>query len=257
MDDKTIQLVIDQMNEVQVKHPALGLEQESDGQLRVRGPVGFTISHDGNTIKDTYQIELHIPDDYPDSPPFVYETDGKVPKEFGHFMEAGNFCLGAPVEIRRRFAEHRKLITFIDDQVIPYLFTNSYKRELGKLPFGDRKHGYFMGLLDYYIEYFGVGELASLKLLKCLADQFAPPLRLCPCGSGKKLKDCHGPKLDELRPHLTARQFERELRYMIKEGQMSGYEVPEHVVMPERLWKRNRNRITKKTKTHKRRKQTG
>ena len=52
-------------------------------------------------------------------------------------MEAGNFCLGAPIEVRRRFAGHKNLLRFIEDQVIPYLFSYSYKRDYGKLPFGE------------------------------------------------------------------------------------------------------------------------
>lgn len=240
-----------QMEEVQDKHSALELVQEPDGQLLVRGPLGFTIDHGGHTISDTYQIELHIPDDYPDSPPSAYETEGKVPEEFEHFMEAGNFCLGAPVEIRRRFATHRNLLTFIDNQVIPYLFAYSYKREHGELPFGEREHGYLFGLLEFYTDHFGAGKLTSLKLLKCLADQFAPPIGPCPCGSGRTLRDCHGPKLDELRPHLPAEQFKRELCHMIREARRLGLELPDHDVMPKRMWKQKQSRFRKKAKVRK------
>lgn len=240
--------MIAQMEEVQAKHHALELAQESGGQLRVRGPLGFTIDHDGQTVADTYQIELHIPDNYPETPPSAYETDGKVPKDFEHFMKAGNFCLGAPVEVRRRFAGHRNLLTFIDDQVIPYLFACSYKREYGKLPFTDREHGYFYGLLDFYMEHFGAGEITSLKLLKCLADGFAPPVGPCPCDSGRKLRDCHGPKLDELRPYLPREQFERELRHMINEAGRLGLDLPDRDVMPSRMWKQKEKRLRKDAK---------
>lgn len=249
--------MITQMEEVQAKHSALELTQEPDGQLRVRGSLGFTIDHDGCTITDTYQIELYIPNGFPDAPPSVYETEGKVSKEFGHFMEAGNFCLGAPVEVRRRFAQHRNLLRFIDDQVIPYLFANSYMREFDALPFDDRKHGYFLGLLDYYMEYFCANEITSLKLLKCLADRFAPPLGPCPCGSGRKIKDCHGPKLDELRPYLAPERFEAELRHMIEEARIIKRELPEQDVMPSRMWKQKQSRLRKRAKGSKQRGKRG
>lgn len=249
--------MIAQMEEVQAKHDALELVQEPGGQLRVQGPVGFTIEHDGHTITDTYKIELHLPDDYPDSPPSVYEIEGKVPKDFEHFMEAGNFCLGAPVEVRRRFAAHRHLLTFIDDQVIPYLFACSYKREYGELPFDERYHGYFLGLLDFYMEHFGASEVASLKLLKCLADGFAPPLGPCPCGSGRKLTDCHGPKLDELRPYLPSELFARELRHMINEAKQLGRDLPDRDVMPNRMWKQTQRRLRKEAKARKRKGKNG
>ena len=141
MDEGVEQLVIDQVNEAQSRYPNLELLRYSSGELRVRGCVGFSIEHNSHMIEDYYNLELMILDDYPASPPFVFEPEGKIPKDFGHFMAAGNFCLGAPVEVRRRFAEHKSLLRFIEDQVIPYLFTYSYKRDHGKLPFSDLWHG--------------------------------------------------------------------------------------------------------------------
>ncbi|MHB1155867.1 MAG: SEC-C domain-containing protein [Phycisphaerales bacterium] len=241
--------MIAQMEEVQAKHEALELVQEGDGAMRVRGPVGFSIDHDGHKVTDIYQIELHIPDDFPNSPPTVYETDGKVASAFGHFMKAGNFCLGAPVEVRRRFAQHRTLIGFIDDQIIPYLFSYSHKRDHGELPFGDLDHG-STGLLDYYMEFFGTSGTTTLKFLKCLADNFAPPLGPCPCGSRRRLKDCHGPKLNELRPHYRPELFEAELRDMIDAAEAANVVLPEREVLPMRMW-RNREKRRRKESRHK------
>ena len=83
-------------------------------------------------------------------------------------MAAGNFCLGAPVEVSRRFAEHKNLLRFIEDPVIPYLFTYNYKRDHGKLPFGDLRHG-AVGSLQYYTEFFETSPVEAMKLLKRLA----------------------------------------------------------------------------------------
>ena len=162
-------------------------------------------------------------------------------------MTAGNFCLGAPVEVRRRFAAHKNLLRFIEDQVIPYLFTYSYKRDHGKLPFGDLWHG-AEGLMQYYAEFFGTSPVEAMTLLKCLADDFAPPLMACPCGGGSKLRDCHGPKLTELRPYLSPKQFETELREMIKLVQAAGIRFPKSKVMPKRMWKQRERQWRKRSK---------
>ena len=225
--------MISQMTEVQTRHPNLELLCDPSGALQIRGGVSFSIEHDSHVIEDDYNLEFKISDDYPASPPFVFETDSKIPKDFGHFMKAGNFCLGAPVEVRRKFAGHRNLLRFIDDQVIPYLFSYSYKRDYGKLPFGDLLHGE-EGLLQYYMEFFEIPLIETMKLLKCLADDFAPPLMACPCGGGHKLQDCHGPKLTELQPHLPPKKFETELREMIKLVQAAGIRFPKSKVMPKR-----------------------
>jgi hypothetical protein len=239
------------MADVQARHSALDLVIVPSGGLIVRGPIGFSIEHDRYTVEDSYQIELHIPDDYPGSPPVVYETEGKIPAEFGHFMEAGNFCLGAPVEVRKAFAQHWSLRRFIDEQVIPYLFFYSFKREHGRLPFDDLYHG-LVGLLQYYKEHFGTEFIPTLKLLKYLADDFAPPLSVCPCESGRRLQECHGPKLDELRPHYPPERFEMELREMIKQLLRENIRLPEGSVMPKRMWKQHQRRLRKKRRVRQR-----
>ena len=242
---------MDQMVEVQEQHPHLELLRDPSGALRVCGEVGFSIDHESHTIEDTYQIRLDIPDDFPDSPPIVYETEGKIPEEFAHFMEAGNFCLGAPVEVRRRFAQRQSLSVFIDDQVIPYLFAYSHKREYGTMPFGERSHG-SAGLLEYYNELFDTSGIATMKLLKCLADDFAPPLTKCPCGGEAKLSNCHGPILGTLRPHSSPRSFERELRQFIRIARAAGIALPERKVMPKRMLKQRRRRRRRSERIKKR-----
>jgi len=252
MDEGLEHLVIKQMAEVQARHPNLELQRDPDGKLWVRGGVGFSIEHDTRTIEDRYQLALEIPANYPESPPFVFETEGKIPKDFGHFMQAGNFCLEAPVEVNRRFAQHQNLLHFIEGQVIPFLFMYSYKHDYGVLPFGDRHHG-AAGLLQYYTEFFGTSGITAMKLLKCLADDSAPPLMTCPCGAGGKLKDCHGPKLDELRSHLPPRRFEAELREMIKIAKTLEIRLPKSQVTPKRMWKQEQRRLRRSNRQRRRR----
>lgn len=240
--------MIEQVTEAQSRYPNLELYRYPSGEYRVRGSVGFSIDHDSQTIEDTYNLEFRVLDDYPDSPPLVFETAGKIPKDFEHFMVEGNFCLGAPVEVRRRFALYRNLLRFIDDQVVPYLFTYTYKRDHGTLPFGELFHG-VEGLLQYYTEFFETSPIEAMKLLKCLADDSAPPLMRCPCGRGNKLQGCHGPKLMELRPHLSPKQFETELRDMMHLLRALKIPFPESKVMPKRILKQ---RARQKRRKHKR-----
>ena len=243
-----------QVAEAQGRHPNVGLFTYPSGEWRVAGRIGFSVEHDGKRIEDTYSLVFLFPPDYPASPPVVFERDGKIPESFGHFMAAGNFCLGAPVEVRRRFAEHRNLLRFIEDQVIPYLFTYSYKKRYGKLPFGELDHG-SGGLLQYYMEYFETSGIEAMKLLKCLADGFAPPLMACPCGADSKLAECHGPRLVALEPHQSPRQFERELWGMIRLARAARVRLPEKKVMPKRLWRLQERQRRRKAKQRKRGKQ--
>jgi len=242
--DGVVSLMIDQVTEAQTEQPDLELVLDSSGRMIVQGTLRFCIEHDGRTFKDAYQVELTIPSDYPDSPPTIRETGSAIPDDFHKFPKTGNLCLGAPVEVRRVFAQGRTLLSFINRLVVPYLFSHSYFRDHGELPHGDLSHG-MLGLLEYYKEFFSASALTVMKLLKLLADDLAPPLMRCPCGSGKTLQDCHGPKLDELRSHYPANCYAAELREMVTTAAAAGIRLPDRDVMPKRMWK-NRQKRRKK-----------
>ncbi len=237
-------LVIAQMAEVQAQQADLELVLAPSGDLVVQGKVGFRINHAGHTVEDSYQVEVMIPKDYPESPPAARETGDAIPGYFHQFLATRNLCLGAPVEVRRVFARDKTLAGFINHLLIPYLFSYSYKRDHGSLPFGELQHGH-IGLLRYYVDFFGTTWIVALMLLKYLADDFAPPFSLCPCASGRRLRDCHGPRLDELRPHLSPNDFEEELRAMIAIAEAAGERIPERKILPRRMWRMRKRRRKK------------
>ena len=247
-NDGLVQLLVDQVTQVQAEQPGLDLALEHTGRMIVKGTVGFCINHDGSTYRDAYQIEISIPLDYPDSVPAVRETGNVIPADF-HKLASGSLCLAAPVEVRRVFAIDRTLSHFISRLVVPYLFSYTYSLKHGELPHGDLSHG-LCGLVEYYRDFFGTNAVTMMKLLKLLADGFAPPLMPCPCSSGQSLQDCHGPRLDELRPHLPASHFENELREIIKVAHAAGIRLPDKEVMPERMWKNRQKRRRKALNRH-------
>lgn len=241
---EVVQLVFDQMSEVQTEHPNLELVLSCSGEIVVQGAIRFSINFKDRTVKDEYRIKITVPADYPNSPPTVQETEKAITDNFHKFIKTGNLCLGAPVEVRRVFAQHKTLLGFVDLQIIPYLFSYSYFRDYGELPHGDLEHG-MLGLLQYYKNFFGVDAIKVMKLLKLLADDFAPPLMKCPCESGKVLMDCHEAKLNKLRPYYSPQEFGVELREMITGAQQAGIRLPERHVMTRRMWKRHEKRRKK------------
>lgn len=241
-------LLIQQMEEVQAQHKNLQLNADIYRKYSVVGSIAFVFPIGTHRITDRYEIRLDIPDSYPDMPPIAFETGGKITQSFMHFMGRGNFCLEAPVEVRRRFSLHKNLCRFIDDQIIPYLATYSYKKEYGKPPFGERSHG-VPGLLEYYAEFLQLDNaqpIPVLRLLKCLADSVFLPNIMCPCGSGKRFGDCHYQKIEELRPHYTPREFEVELKEIIKYERRRGVSLPLSQVESKRMQKQRRRKQRKR-----------
>jgi hypothetical protein len=243
-EEKVIRLVMDQMSEVQIQQPDLEFIISVCGEMIIHGPLRFTIDHQGHTIEDEYQVEIIIPNNYPDSPPKVRETGNTIPEGFHKFHKTGCLCLGAPVEVRRVFSRHKSLFGFVNTQVIPYLFSYSYFRDYGILPYGDLAHG-SSGLLNYYKALFQVDIIRTMNFLKLLADDIVPPLMECPCGNGKVLRDCHGPILFELQSFYSPQEFDFELRDIIALVRQKGIRIPERIVMPRRLWKRREKRARK------------
>ena len=219
MKPKTEYQITRQARAVQRRHPLLLLRRTTDGALILAGQIGFTVSFKSRTVQDDYRISIQFPADYPREPPIVFEVGSKIPLTFRHFMDAGNLCLGAPTQVRMQFAKHRNLLHFIESQVVPYLFSWSYFRDYGQMPFGELAHG-DLGLLQFYDTYFETSWRQTLPLLRYLVDDKLLSRR-CPCGSEIEVDRCHGPKLETLRPHLPpgfAVEFNRIVAYLSESG---------------------------------------
>lgn len=243
MKRETLDLLVSEMLDVQTVHPTLELIALSDSVV-LSGTISFDVGSGSRRIKDAYQLRMRFPDDYPASPPVPYEMGGGIPGGFEHVFADGRCCLGAPVEVRRRFLEHRSLLRFINEQVVPFLYSCSYWKKYGRVPFGELGHG-DAGLFQYYLEFFVAGPPATMSLLRLLADNVRAPLMKCPCKSGARLCDCHGPRVDQLRGSLRPEQFERDLRKFIVIARAAGISVP-GAALSRRLRRRERKKARRR-----------
>jgi len=209
LDNSKRGLLMEHYNQLHEIFSGLELNETEEGRFTVTGNLGFTATHDGKTIKDDYDIEIIIPVDYPDNPPTVKETGNRIPRDKDNhvYPTDGTLCLGAPLAVKRTFAQQQNLLWFAREQVVPFLFSHSYNREHGVMPFGALRHG-SEGILDYYKELFAVeNDLAVLGLLKILADNNYKGHTLCPCNSGQKLRHCHGDLLREIKTYQNEDKF--------------------------------------------------
>lgn len=140
-------------------------------------------------IKNEYDIEIIIPENYPKAIPLARETKGKIPKDWHH--NKGYFCLETPFNVWKIFREKETLLNFVDNLVVPYLISYSnYSNNIDC--FKEHAHG-ARGVLDEYKKYFNVkDDLVAFKLLRILAEKSYRGHHSCPCGSGNKIRDCHG-----------------------------------------------------------------
>jgi hypothetical protein len=207
-------LLYEQYRDLNYKFPKLSLLKDDNNLWLVKGILSFSAEYSGHRIDDEYSIELMIPEDFPENPPKAREIGGRIPRDFHHFLD-DSLCLGAPLAIKKRFKEEPTLLSFVDNSLIPYLYSFTYFSKYGKMPFGELSHGWF-GILEYYQEIFNLkNNRAVLGLINILAEDNYRGHKKCPCGSKKRLRSCHGSKLLEIKNLQPESEFKNEYRELL------------------------------------------
>jgi len=196
----------------------LELKETENGRFIITGNLSFIVCYDGKSVKDDYDVEIEIPSDYPQNPPTAKETSHKIPRKMDNHVNPkdGTLCLGTPLAVKITFAKERTLLWFVREQLIRFLSSYSYKRDYGSFPNGELSHG-DKGLLEYYSDLFSVEDnWQVLGLLKILTDDNYRGHALCPCGSNKKVRNCHGDLLREIRNYQRPYNFMEEHLSILK-----------------------------------------
>jgi hypothetical protein len=166
-----------------------GLVLQED-PLRLDGSVPL-VDEQGSII-DTYTISIVPSDNYPNTFPYVYETAGRLPHNIDwHIYPDGHFCIKAFPEENLICINGISLLSFIQEQVIPYLFNQNFREKFGYF-LKERPHG-VKGNLEFFKDAFRTNDL--LKIKECLAfilkRRKPNRVELCFCGSGIKYRKCH------------------------------------------------------------------
>jgi hypothetical protein len=213
MDIELLKKHIDKLNAV---FPGLRLSEKMNGRYSVIGNLNFTVKYNGNTIKDDYDIEIIIPDTYPQCPPTVQEVGNKIFQcPDNHIYGDGTFCFGAPLAVRYTFSQYRDLLWFVREQVVRFLFNHSYKRDFGIRPDGELSHGP-KGLLEYYYELLNTQDnVTVMEFLRLLSENRYDDQSSCPCGSGRKIRRCHYRLIKKIRKLSKPEEFKQEFASII------------------------------------------
>lgn len=207
-------LVENQFKELIKKYRSLILYWIDDKGI-IEGELNFKASYNGVNIADNYSIRIEIPSNYPKDMPLTKEIGGRIPYNF-HKLNNDYLCLEVPTKMKIMFMENPTLLFYIEKFVIEYLFSFSYKEKFGQLPYGERPHG-CEGIIDYYKELFGVTDINCIvKFLQLLSSNNYRGHHLCPCNSGKRLRNCHGNKMLKLIQLSVADEFRRDLHNILR-----------------------------------------
>ena len=205
-----------EVKELVNRHPGLSFDPNSNvitGEFHIQASYlgerkGLLINSrrrekDPKYLEDDFDIEIWLtyePSYLVPWPP-VYETGGraqqvmreqKVPKGDLHFFttdpDMNQCCLGL-----QNIDHWKGIMPFLDEIVTPFFYRLSYASRFGVgMAESDlwitysHKGGFGMAAQQY------ISELMRYKKLKRGNN------KPCPCGSGKKYRDCHKPECDTL-----------------------------------------------------------
>ncbi|HBI74028.1 MAG TPA: hypothetical protein DDY59_12695 [Lachnospiraceae bacterium] len=216
--------------ELQSRYRRLSLEDlgEPNG-MHIQGILDFSGRGKNELIEDSFEILILVPESFPSLPPSTKEVGGRIPTTFHQFKD-GLLCLGAPLYIRMTFFQNPSLLGYIEDLVIPYLFSFCYYRKFGKMPFGELSHG-VKGIMEYYRDLFASGDdMVVLDFLKIQAEDSYKGHHNCPCGSGKIIRRCHGDILGRIKYCHCQEQLIDDYRHCLDFVKREYGKVPQSLI---------------------------
>ncbi|MCP3055058.1 SEC-C metal-binding domain-containing protein [Aurantimonas marianensis] len=177
-----------------------------DGLFVVSGPQGPF---------DWYQVRVGITAGFPWEEPCVVETGDRIPKVVDRhvFPDHGDCCLGVWEEWLITASDHT-FEAFMTGVMHDYFVSQTYFEAKGEWPFGERSHG-DAGVVESFADLLGVGNDKAIivEYLRLMSWKHVKGHASCPCGSGRRLRQCHRDKVDQLKKRiplaLARRMFNR------------------------------------------------
>lgn len=183
-----------------------------EGRFLVYGSDGPIDSPNG--VFDSFEIRAEVAELFPAQEPAVFEIGGRIPKTVDRhvFPKDGDCCLGVWIEWLIKAPDHR-FATFLTGPMQDYFFSQTYYETNGVWPYGERSHGK-LGVLEAYGDLLGLpsDEKTISAYLRLLSRKAIKGHSLCPCGSGRRLRNCHGDDIEQLRriipPAIAKRMYQ-------------------------------------------------
>lgn len=209
--------------EVEAQFPDLHFVVENDF-VYVRG--GFPVMFEGKVL-DRYSVELQLAQNHPAGLPVVRETGGRIPRDIDrHILSNGTACVLIPDERWRLWPEGTALLKYLTCPLHSFFLAQTMVEEGQDWPFGQWAHG-AKGIFQFYRELLKTSDLRVMTTyLDYLAAKKVKGHWLCPCGTGKKLRDCHFGQVKDLREKISRKDAERSLA-VLKSAGTSAIEMAE------------------------------
>jgi len=202
--------------EVEARFSELHFVLEND-LVHVRGT--FPVMFEGQVL-DRYSVELQLARTHPAGLPVVRETAGRIPRHIDrHILAAdGTACVLLPDERWRLWPAGSPLLKYLTGPLHSFFLAQTMVEEGQPWPFGQWAHG-ARGVFQFYRELLATSDLRVMTTyLDYLAAKKVKGHWPCPCGHGRKLRDCHFDQVKDLRAKISRKDAERSRNILRKAG---------------------------------------
>lgn len=189
--------------------------------------IGYYPLFEGERVCDRYLVEIELSKKSPTGLPIVREVGKRIPRIPHRHMNAdGTACVVLPDAFWHENPDGMNLLDFLKGPLRGYLASQSLV-ELGvsdPWPSGEWAHG-VDGLIEFYAKLLGSKDSKIiLQYLEIIARVKLKGHWRCPCGSGKKLRKCHGATIEQLRSRIprkiAAHSAETILKFLRQTGKI-------------------------------------
>jgi len=193
--------------------PGLELQSHRDGGL----VVGCLEIAQGVA----YTAKLSIPSKYPKHEPILHCDPKEIPWELDrHVYQNGTACLCTRSETRLHWPRGSDLASFITNLVRPFFVGQFYYDAHGEWPpTGQRSHGK-LGIIESFDELLTEiddpdADQIEAVLLLLMKKNDPKGHTICPCGSGRRLRNCHSNMISRLRASVDPRHASQDLKDLL------------------------------------------
>lgn len=198
---------------VEVEFPYLHFGTD-DGRTILTGELPIVTE---GRILDRFEIKVILPPGGPRAGiPVVREIGGRLPHgPDRHIEQNGDACLFVKDEFWYRNPDGMDLIDFLHGPVYAF-FVGQSLVELGhEWPYDERSHG-ANGIVEFYAEIIDTNDTARIrKFVEAIAAKKMRNHSKCPCGSGRRIRDCHRTLLEKLRDRIPRKSAKDTLEHFV------------------------------------------
>ncbi len=217
-----------------IYQPEMEITTIEKNRYTIEGIYNLSSLHKDTYLYAKYALRIEVPKTYPGMLPQVFDVDGIIPKDFKHFYSDGSLCLGSPMELYLT-AIKTGISQFLIKHIDSYMYSATYFIKYNcQFPYGERSHG-LMGILEFWKEYLNTDDLGTIySVLNYISKNNYRGHDLCPCGSERKVRDCHGsiilPIFKDSLTHIAKKEFDLFHNEITKIGKQKYYNSNRGVV---------------------------